>query len=144
MTSHVDSTLPPPDNISAVFQLENGCSGVFAMVVNSRAPKILWRFVGLNGTLQIERGHKDGRHGYSASLYAADGQSRSFFYQFSGVTEELKTFLHDISQATLKKDGSYEAEPRCSFLEGVRDVAVLEAMLKSGMRQGALVRVQKF
>ncbi|XP_061367306.1 dehydrogenase FPY6 isoform X4 [Gastrolobium bilobum] len=39
MTSHVDLTLPPPDNISSVFHLENGSSGVFAMVVSSRSPK---------------------------------------------------------------------------------------------------------
>ncbi|XP_031736024.1 uncharacterized protein LOC116401711 [Cucumis sativus] len=31
-TSYVDKSLPPPDNISSLFQLENGCSGVFVMV----------------------------------------------------------------------------------------------------------------
>ncbi|KAA8549563.1 hypothetical protein F0562_001419 [Nyssa sinensis] len=139
LTSHVDLTLPPPDNISSVFQLENGCSGVFVLVVSTRSPKVLWRVVGLDGTLQIERGNKDGRHGYSVSLYAADGQIKSYFYPFSGVTEELKSFIYDISQATLKKGSSYEAEPRSSFIEGARDVAVLEAMLESGMRQGAQV-----
>lgn len=142
-TSHVDSTLPPPDNISSVFQLENGCSGVFVMAVSSRAPKIFWRVVGLKGTLQIERGNRDGKHGYSVSLYTSDGQTKCSFFPFSGVTEELKTFLSDVSQATLK-EGSYEAEPRCSYVEGARDVAVLEAMLESGMKQGALVQVKKF
>ncbi|KAK9274285.1 hypothetical protein L1049_019099 [Liquidambar formosana] len=39
MTSHVDVTLPPPDNISSLFKLENGCSGVFVMVVSTRSPK---------------------------------------------------------------------------------------------------------
>ncbi|WZY94767.1 hypothetical protein YC2023_067096 [Brassica napus] len=38
-TSHVDKTLPAPDNITSNFQLENGCSGVFVMVVSSRSPK---------------------------------------------------------------------------------------------------------
>ncbi|XP_057483001.1 uncharacterized protein YMR315W isoform X2 [Actinidia eriantha] len=142
-TSHVDLTLPPPDNISSVFQLENGCSGVFVMVVSSKSPKILWRVVGLKGTLQIERGNKDGKHGYSVSLYTSDGQSKCFFFPFSGVTEELKAFISDVSQANLKGSG-YEAEPRCSFVEGARDVAVLEAMLESGKRHGALVQVTKF
>lgn len=32
----------------------------------------------------------------------ADGQSKSFFYPFSGVTDELKTFLSDVSTANLK------------------------------------------
>ncbi|KAK2993085.1 hypothetical protein RJ640_029791 [Escallonia rubra] len=146
-TSHVDLSLPPPDSISSLFQLENGCSGVFVMVVSSRSPKasgiVIWRVVGLKGTLQVERGNKDGRHGYLVSLYGADGQSRTSFYPFSGVTEELKAFLHDISQATYKKS-RYEADPRSSYVEGARDIAVLEAMLESGMKQGAPVQVKKF
>ncbi|PQP97959.1 uncharacterized protein Pyn_28020 [Prunus yedoensis var. nudiflora] len=135
ITSHVDKTLPAPDNISSLFQLENGCSGVFVMVVSSDHPRhIVWRFVGLKGTLQIERGNQDGRHGYL----------QSSFYQFSGVDEEFKAFINDISQANLRKGTGYEAEPRMSFLEGARDVAVLEAMLESGGKQGAPVDVKKF
>lgn len=144
MTSHVDTTLPPPDSISSLFRLENGCSGVFVMLVSSRSPKIIWRVSGLKGTLQVERGNKDGRHGYLISLYTAAGETKSSFYPFSGVTEELKTFLSDISQATLQKVSNCEAEPRSSFVEGARDIAVLEAMLESGTRQGALVQVKKF
>ncbi|CAI9106624.1 OLC1v1005823C2 [Oldenlandia corymbosa var. corymbosa] len=144
ITSHVDSTLPPPDNISSTFQLENGCSGVFVMVVSSRTPKILWRVVGLKGTVQIERGNKDGKHGYTVIHYTADGKSQSFFHPFCGVNEELKTFLSDISQANLKKDGSHEVEHRLSYAEGARDVAILDAMLESGKRQGAPVQVKRF
>ncbi|XP_021894116.1 uncharacterized protein YMR315W isoform X2 [Carica papaya] len=144
MTSHADTTLPPPDNITSNFQLENGCSGVFVMAVSSRSPKIFWRIVGLKGTLQIERGSQDGKHGYQAFLYGVNEQTKSFFYPFSGVTEELKTFIHDISQASLKGNVDYEAEPRISYLEGARDVAVLDAMLESAAKQGALVPVRKF
>lgn len=36
------------------------------------------------------------------------------------------------------------AEQRLSFVEGARDVAVLEAMLESGARQGELVHVKNF
>ncbi|PIN23538.1 putative oxidoreductase [Handroanthus impetiginosus] len=144
ITSHVDSTLPPPDHISSTIKLENGSSGVFVMVVSSRSPKVLWRIVGLKGTLQVERGNKDGKHGYTVVLFMADGQNKSWFYPFSGVTEELKTFLSDISLAAQKKDSSYQVEPRLSFLEGARDVAILEAMLESGNKQGAPVQVKRF
>ncbi|XP_027926448.1 uncharacterized protein LOC114183576 isoform X1 [Vigna unguiculata] len=144
MTSHVDTTLPAPDNISSVFHLENGCSGVFVMVVSSRSPKTLWRIVGLNGTLQVERGFQ-GEHGYKVSFYGADGPKQSSFFPFNGVTEELKAFINDVSENTLKqKEGQFVAEPRLSFVEGARDVAVLEAMLESGARQGELVQVKKF
>ncbi len=44
----------------------------------------------------------------------------------------------------LQKGSGYEADPRLSFVEGARDVAVLEAMIESGTRQGALVQVKKF
>ncbi|CAA0805757.1 Calcium-dependent lipid-binding (CaLB domain) plant phosphoribosyltransferase family protein [Striga hermonthica] len=140
VTSHIDSTLPPPDHISSTIQLENGSSGVFVMVVSSKSPKILWRVVGLKGTLQVERGSKDGKHGYTVVHFTADGQSKSWFYPFSGVTEELKAFLSDISPATIKNDGSFQVEPRLAFLEGARDVAVLAAMLESGEKQGVPVQ----
>uniref|UniRef100_A0A7N0TI02 GFO/IDH/MocA-like oxidoreductase domain-containing protein n=1 Tax=Kalanchoe fedtschenkoi TaxID=63787 RepID=A0A7N0TI02_KALFE len=142
LTSHVDLSLPPPDNISSLFKLENGCSGVFQMIVASRSPKITWRVVGLTGTLQIERGSKDGKQGYTVSLYNSDGQCTSYFYPFSGVTEELKAFIHDISN--FKAGSSFEADPRLSFAEGARDVAVLDAMLESAGKGGNLVHVRKF
>ncbi|KAF9597211.1 hypothetical protein IFM89_016352, partial [Coptis chinensis] len=106
VTSHVDTSLPPPDNISALFRLENGCAGVFVMIVSAKSPKIFWRVVGSKGTLQVERGNVDEKHGY------LDG-------------------------------GSYAADPRSSFIEGARDIAVLEAMLESGTKQGAEVNVKK-
>ncbi|KAG9136299.1 hypothetical protein Leryth_003877 [Lithospermum erythrorhizon] len=143
-TSHVDSTLPPPDNISSIFQLENGHTGIFVMVVSSRSPTILWKVVGLKGTVQVERGTEDGNHGYMVTWFMADGQRKTFFYPFSGVTEELKTFISDISQANLKKEHSYGGEPRLSVIEGARDIAVLDAMLESGQKHGAFVQVNKF
>lgn len=36
------------------------------------------------------------------SIYTANGKTKSTFYPFSGVTEELKTFLKDISAAAVK------------------------------------------
>ncbi|KAH9622137.1 hypothetical protein KSS87_023618 [Heliosperma pusillum] len=142
LTTHIDPTLPPPDNISSSYQLENGCPGIFVMCVSTRSPKacIFWRVVGLKGTVQVERGNVDGRHGYLVSKFSTDGKCTSSFYPFSGVTEELKTFLHDISQAS----SDHVRDPRLSFVEGARDVAVLEAMLESGKKNGAVVTVKRF
>lgn len=44
----------------------------------------------------------------------------------------------------MQKESQFEAEPRLSYIEGARDVAVLEAMLESGAKNGALVQVKKF
>ncbi|XP_057550698.1 uncharacterized protein YMR315W isoform X2 [Amaranthus tricolor] len=140
LTTHVDTTLPPPDNISSTFQLENGCPGIFVMAVSTRSPKIFWRVVGLEGTVQVERGIIDGKHGYLVSKFDMDGQCTSSFHPFSGVTEELKTFLYDISEVS----GNHKPDPRLSYVEGARDVAILEAMLESGTKQGAVVPVKKF
>ncbi|KAK9736013.1 hypothetical protein RND81_04G244500 [Saponaria officinalis] len=140
LTTHVDTTLPPPDNISSSYQLENGCPGIFVMSVSTRSQKIFWRVVGLKGTVQVERGSVDGRHGYMVSKFDVEGKCTSSFHPFSGVTEELKTFLHDISQAS----SGHKHDPRLSFAEGARDVAVLEAMLESGKKHGAVVPVKKF
>lgn len=48
------------------------------------------------------------------------------------------------SSSVLQQGNGYEAEPRSSFVEGARDVAVLEAMLESGSKGGTLVNVKKF
>uniref|UniRef100_A0A0E0LZ84 Gfo/Idh/MocA-like oxidoreductase C-terminal domain-containing protein n=1 Tax=Oryza punctata TaxID=4537 RepID=A0A0E0LZ84_ORYPU len=142
ISRHVDKALPPPDNICSLFQLENGCAGVFVFAVNSRSPKILWRVDGTKGTVQIERGIASGKHGYQVLFTNENGQCQMTFYPFCGVNEELKAFVHDIVQA--KKDGDHKAESRSSYVEGARDVAVLEAMLESSAKQGATVQVKKF
>ncbi|KAJ6829599.1 uncharacterized protein M6B38_357035 [Iris pallida] len=141
---YVDTTLPPPDNICSLFQLENGCAGVFVMAVSSTSPKIIWRIDGTKGALQIERGTGNGKHGYVVLLYSADGNCQKTFYPFSGVTEELKCFVHDIVQASSKEMTGHQADPRSSYVEGARDVAVLEAMLESSANEGAPVHVKKF
>ncbi|GFP80006.1 uncharacterized protein ymr315w [Phtheirospermum japonicum] len=143
-TSHVDTTLPPPDSISSVIQLENGRSGVLVTVVSAKTIKLFWRVVGLKGTFHIEVENREGKLGYSVTLFTADGLTKSSFYPSSGVVEELKTFFGDVSRATLKKESGFQAEPRISFIEGARDFAVLDAMLESGNRQGALVQVKRF
>ncbi|GAB2287018.1 hypothetical protein Dimus_021406 [Dionaea muscipula] len=143
LTSHVDKTLPPPDNISSIFQLENGCSGVFVMSVSTRSPKIFWRVVGLKGSVQVERGNESGRHGYLVLKYDSNGRCTSSFYSFCGVTEELKAFIHDISKMSLEKVGDHESDRRLSYAEGARDVAVLHAMLESGKKHGAAVPLKK-
>ncbi|XP_077227576.1 dehydrogenase FPY6-like isoform X3 [Tasmannia lanceolata] len=143
ISSHVDKTLPTPDNICALLQLENGCAGVFVMALSSRSNKvpnkIYWRVVGSQGTLQVEQVTINGMYGYMVSFCKANGHWERSFSPSSGLDEELKAFINDISLAT-RKDG--EAEPRSSFIEATRDLAVVEAMLESGKKHGAQVHVK--
>lgn len=62
----------------------------------------------------------------------------SFSEAHSGVADELKSFVHDVSQANR---GLRAADPRLSIAEGARDLAVIDAILESGKRGGALVQV---
>lgn len=39
---------------------------------------------------------------WQVSFYGADGQCKSSFFPFSGVTEEFKAFINDVSQSTHK------------------------------------------
>ncbi|CAA7407984.1 unnamed protein product [Spirodela intermedia] len=143
VSSHVDSSLPPPDNLCSHFKLTNGCPGIFVMTVSSPSPKIYWRFVGSKATVQVERGVVNKQHGYSVLFFPGGGSCQSSFFPFSGVNEELKAFFHDISQA-LDDGSSHEPDPRSSFIEAARDVAVLEAMLESSERDGAPAAVKTF
>ncbi|KAF3600104.1 hypothetical protein F2Q69_00037744 [Brassica cretica] len=150
-TSHVDRTLPAPDNITS--NLMFLCSAVSLrtdapvfffyiwLCLQGLPPKAcnIMEICRIKRSVQLERGVKDGRHGYMATVYGEGGTSRTIFYPFSGVTEELKAFFSDISET------SKEQEPRrLSCVEGTRDVAVLGAMLESGARNGAVVPEAKF
>lgn len=44
----------------------------------------------------------------------------------------------------MQKGSGHEVEPRLSYIEGARDVALLEAMLESGSKNGELTHVKKF
>uniref|UniRef100_A0A0D6R8F3 Gfo/Idh/MocA-like oxidoreductase N-terminal domain-containing protein n=1 Tax=Araucaria cunninghamii TaxID=56994 RepID=A0A0D6R8F3_ARACU len=144
ISRHVDPSLPPPDNMSSLFQLENGCAGVFSLSISSTTRKICLRVVGSRGTIEVERGTKDGGHGYTLAYYPVAGVPQHSFYPFSGVNEELKAFVNDMVKAASEdKEGVSLPDSRSSLVEGARDVAVIEAMLQSSAIQGALVHVEQ-
>eukprot|EP00252_Welwitschia_mirabilis_P015782 TRINITY_DN3501_c0_g2_i1.p1 TRINITY_DN3501_c0_g2~~TRINITY_DN3501_c0_g2_i1.p1 ORF type:complete len:102 (-),score=2.66 TRINITY_DN3501_c0_g2_i1:5-310(-) len=42
ITQHVDSSLPPLNNVSALFQLDNGCLGVSTLLMSWTPRKVSW------------------------------------------------------------------------------------------------------
>ncbi|KAH7331661.1 hypothetical protein KP509_20G045800 [Ceratopteris richardii] len=141
LSRHIDKTLPPPDNISVLFELKNGCNGVLIISMSASSRKMIWRVVGSEGTVQVERGIQDGYHGYLVTFYPSGKSERSSFYPFSGVQEELTVFAKDIANISFKGMQASEADVRSSPEEGARDVAVIEAILKSSFDNGAWVQV---
>ncbi|KAM0932361.1 putative gfo/Idh/MocA-like oxidoreductase, NAD(P)-binding domain superfamily [Dioscorea sansibarensis] len=139
---HVNKALPPFDTMCTVFQLEGGCAGVYAMVVWSVAPKLMWRVDGTKGAVQIELNSEFGD--FLVSFFSADGQCQQIHYPMCGVIEDLKSFVHDITQAANKDAVGFKPEQRLSYVEGLRDIAVIEAMLESNANNGAQTFVKKF
>ena len=58
--------------------------------------------------------------------------------------DKLKAFSFKKVDRFLQVSGNHKPDPRLSYVEGARDVAILEAMLESGTKQGAVVPVKKF
>eukprot|EP00250_Pteridium_aquilinum_P010345 c19318_g1_i1 orf=141-1241(+) len=141
LSRHCDKTLPPPDNISVLLKLENECIGVFVMSMSATSRKMIWRVVGSKGTVQAERATQDGQHGYLVTFYPSAAGPRSSFYPFSGVQEELAVFSKDMANVAFKGMVASKADMRSSPVEGARDVAVIEAILKSSSENGAWVDV---
>lgn len=141
LSRHIDKTLPPPDNISVLLKLENDCIGVLVMSMSATTRKMVWRVVGSKGTVQAERGNQDGQHGYLVTFYPSAASPCSSFYPFSGVQEELAVFSKDIANVSFKGMRASIADMRSSPVEGARDVAVIEAILKSSVENGAWVTV---
>ncbi|KAJ7563929.1 hypothetical protein O6H91_03G130800 [Diphasiastrum complanatum] len=139
---HVDASLPPPDNVSALLQLENECAGVMVMSYSSRTRKVSWRVVGSRGTVEVERGINNGQHGYTVTHCPAKGSPQADFFPFAGVQEELKSFVKDVAKVVFEGKSSTEADQCSSVVEAFRDVAVIEAMLISSQTKGGAVQVE--
>ncbi|KAL0906345.1 hypothetical protein M5K25_024832 [Dendrobium thyrsiflorum] len=210
---HVDTNLPPPDNLCSLFQLENGCAGVFVMAVSSPSPKVNYvpgidgikvvvlRYVGeltvqkehfkLNVGLRVDgtdtRSHPSNERmeekfamvedvlkklleakpnpmtleeKETTSSYGRGGNPNTFRRRENlevkilegenGMPPLEPLFREEMSIGYERRGADFypttrpEAEPRSSYLEGVRDVAVLEAMLDSSSKNGALTHVKRF
>ncbi|XP_024542125.1 uncharacterized protein YMR315W [Selaginella moellendorffii] len=141
---HVDPLLPSPDNVSALLQLENECAGVLVMSYSCTARKVSWRVLGSKGTVEAVRDQKDGSHGYLVTFYPLGGTVLSKFFPFSGVENELKAFVGDVSQIVYEGKTAESADKRSNFIEAYHDVAVIEAMLKSSNNKGFPVHVDRY
>lgn len=134
--SHVDQTLPPPDNLSALIQLWNGSAGVVNICYSATTRKMFWRVVGSLGTVEAERLVQNGQHGYKTTFQPVKGEPQAVFFPFAGVYEELKVFAEDVAKCVFQGRSGEEADKRSSVLEAMRDVAVIEAMLNSSDNKG--------
>ncbi|GAQ91362.1 hypothetical protein KFL_007720040 [Klebsormidium nitens] len=139
LASNVDKDFPWPDTLCGVAKLYNGAPCSILISYGARARNIRWRVIASNGTVEVERGSLDGKHGYTTRLFTPDGVKTEKFHPFSGVQDELDAFIADVQTAITK--GSVSQHPRGSAVEGLKDLAVVEAALKSSINNGTWQKV---
>ncbi|RWW77604.1 hypothetical protein BHE74_00014227 [Ensete ventricosum] len=84
-------------------------------------------------------------------VFVSSSYALTYLWPGSGamISKELFSFVWLVKSIFfffyIAQDGmtSHEPEPRSLYMEGARDVAVLEAMLESSAKQGAAVHVKK-
>jgi predicted dehydrogenase len=86
----------------------------------------------------VERGVREGKLGYIVTLNprGGEGESSSQFFPFSGLEEEWRTFIADVQRSNGSPD--LRSSPR----EALKDLAIVEAALASGLHADAPVSVK--
>jgi predicted dehydrogenase len=137
-----DPSVPAPDTLTTLIKFDNGCSGTMVISYAASVSKACWRVVCSKGTVTVERGvHHDGKLGYILTLRPRNGEVISRFCPFSGLEEEWKAFLGDV-QSAISHTGDGSVDPRSSPREALKDLAIVEAALASGLHSDAPVSVK--
>jgi predicted dehydrogenase len=138
IATHRDATVPAPDTLTTLIRFDNGCSGTMVISYASSVSKACWRVVCSRGTVVVERGVREGKLGYIVTLNprGGEGESSSQFFPFSGLEEEWQTFIADVQRSNGSPD--LRSSPR----EALKDLAIVEAALASGLHADAPVSVK--
>ena len=118
MTAHASTTFASADTLSATLDFANGAVGSYLVTYATGAP---WpgylHVVGDKGALRVQRGEIELTQGTQTEVLKCE--------KFDGVEKELAAFAAAI----------LEGQPHTNTPEeGLQDVAVLEAMLRSAKR----------
>lgn len=139
IATHRDPAVPAPDTLTTLIKFDNGCAG--SMVVSYAAPvsKASWRVACAKGTVTVERGAMNNGFGYHLNLQPRAGTPSLQFYPLSGLEEEWQSFLADVQNAILHID---PVDTRGSPREALKDLAIVEAALASGLHADAPMSVK--
>ncbi|GMH39383.1 hypothetical protein BSKO_07281 [Bryopsis sp. KO-2023] len=148
LTNQVDPSMPKPDVVIGWVQFEDGTPGSIAFTYSAGVMKTTYRVVGTEGTVEIVRsGFGKPFPGYSLCV-KKKGESELFTQDlpFVGLETELKEFVRTIEahkkgnkDFQLTDDGAKRLMPE----EGLRDLAIIEALLKSSQSGGAPTDIAK-
>lgn len=114
-SAQVRPDLPPLDTMTAALRFERGLLGTYTVTYGAGSPfSSALHVVGEHGSLRVDRGLLE--------VTMVDGETQTTAFRPSGVEAELAAFA-----AAIREGAAHRNTPA----EGLRDVAVIEAMLRS-------------
>jgi len=127
VVTQVRDDLPPADTLNAALRFESGLTGMYSITYAAPAPwPGMLHIAGDQGALRVQPGEIE--------VTTAGGTSRTDRTDRAGVEGEFAAFAAAIREGT-----SHRNAPE----QGMQDVAVIEAMLRSA-ETGQRVRVERF
>lgn len=126
-STQLQEHLPPVDTVDATVKLSNGASGTISLSFGTTFTGSEYAFAAEKGTVTVSRGKvtvvKDGKE-----------ETKEFPEEGNGVKQEIAAWG--------KALGEGKPDPRQSAEEALRDLQVLEAMLQSGEKSGAPIKLK--
>lgn len=119
-SAQLQEHLPPVDTVNATVQLSDGTSGTMSMSFGTTFSGSEYSFAAEKGTVTVQRG--------KVTVVRDGKEDVKEFQDGSGVKQEIAAWGKALS------DG--KPHPKQSGEEALRDLQVLEAMLRSGERGG--------
>ena len=144
-TTQLQDYLPPVDTVDATWQLENGSSGTFSVSFGTSFTGSEWSVACEGGTVSVGGGSKTGAH---VTTKPKDGEERT-----EQIKDEVESFKQEhvaigsvvpevFAWAKTIVAGGGKWDPRQSAEEGLADLEILEAMIKSGEGGGKSIELQ--
>lgn len=122
-TAQLQPHLPPVDTVQATAKTKTGAVGIISMCVGTTAK-------GNDYTVASEKGAVS----VGFDKIVVDGESREVKNEGSGVAAEVRAWAEALS--------SGKWNPKQSPEEGLADLSLIEALLKSGQQGGTPVTVE--
>lgn len=137
-----DTSVPAPDTLTTLIKFDNGCSGTMVISYAASVSLACWRVACSKGTVTVERvAGQDGKFGYHLKMQPRVGDPTLQFYPFSGLEEEWKSFIADVHRA-INHTSDGPVDTRGSPREALKDLAIVEAALASGLHSDAPMSIK--
>ncbi|KAF2873781.1 hypothetical protein BDV95DRAFT_488933 [Massariosphaeria phaeospora] len=133
-TAQLQEHLPPVDTLNATVQLKNGSSGTIALSFGTTFTGSEYAFACEKGTVTVTKDRVTVLKAGKDESKDFTEEAERFPYEGNGVKQEIKAWAESLEKGVMN--------PRQSPEEALKDLELLEAMLKSGEQGGAAVELK--